>query len=105
MRSKQATAVLAILVCSIVLRPPLAAMGPLLPEISNSLQLSSLNQAILSAVPVLAFGLGAFVGPWFSAKLGSERAMVILLAVLAAAIALRGWFGFGSLVVLSLIHI
>ena len=90
-------ALCAILVCSLVLRPPLAAVGPLLPEISGALGLSTLDQGVLSSIPVLSFGLGAFVGPWFAKRFGLERSMVLMLSALVLAIGLRGWFGFASL--------
>ncbi len=99
MKTRNFLVVAAILVCSLVLRPPLAAVGPLLPEISEVLGLNALNQGVLSAIPVLTFGLGAFVGPWFARRLGLERAMVYMLAALVLSIALRGWFGFASLLI------
>ena len=99
MKTRNFLVLAAILVCSLVLRPPLAAVGPLLPEISGALGLNALNQGVLSAIPVLTFGLGAFVGPWFARRLGLERAMVFMLAALVLSIALRGWFGFGSLLI------
>ena len=99
MKTRNFLVLAAILVCSLVLRPPLAAVGPLLPEISGALGLNALNQGVLSAIPVLTFGLGAFVGPWFARRLGLERAMVFMLAALVLSIALRGWFGFASLLI------
>ena len=99
MKTRNFLVLAAILICSLVLRPPLAAVGPLLPEISGALGLNALNQGVLSATPVLTFGLGAFVGPWFARRLGLERAMVFMLATLVLSIALRGWFGFASLLI------
>jgi CP family cyanate transporter-like MFS transporter len=93
----QLSALVAVLVLSVVLRPPLAAVGPLLPEISNALQLNALQQGVLSAIPVLAFGIGAFVGPLIAKRFGLEKAMFLMVSGLLLAIALRGWFGFASL--------
>lgn len=99
MKNRNFLVLAAILVCSLVLRPPLASVGPLLPEISNALELNPLNQGVLSAIPVLTFGLGAFVGPWFAKRYGLERSMVFMLSALVLSISLRGWFGFTSLLI------
>lgn len=99
MKSRQFLAFSAILVCSLVLRPPLAGIGPLLPEISDDLGLSTLDQALLSSTPVFAFGAGAFVGPWFTKRFGNERSMVLLLSLLVLSMLFRGWWGFGSLLI------
>jgi CP family cyanate transporter-like MFS transporter len=84
---------------ALVLRPPLAAVGPLLPLIDEDLGLSLAQQGFLTAIPVFSFGVGAFAGPALAKRLGLERSLFWLLAVLTLAIGLRGWFGFTSLVI------
>ncbi len=92
-------ALAAVLMYSLVLRPPLAAVGPLLPLIDEDLGLSLAQQGFLTAIPVFSFGIGAFAGPALAKRLGLERALFWLLALLTLAIGLRGWFGFTSLVI------
>lgn len=84
---------------ALVLRPPLAAVGPLLPLIDEDLGLTLAQQGFLTAIPVFSFGVGAFAGPALAKRLGLERSLFWLLAILTIAIGLRGWFGYTSLVV------
>ena len=84
---------------ALVLRPPLAAVGPLLPLIDEDLGLTLAQQGFLTAIPVFSFGVGAFAGPALAKRLGLERSLFWLLALLTLAICFRGWFGFTSLVI------
>jgi CP family cyanate transporter-like MFS transporter len=84
---------------ALVLRPPLAGVGPLLPLIDEDLALTLAQQGFLTAIPVFAFGIGAFAGPALAKRLGLERSLFWLLAILTLAICVRGWFGFTSLVI------
>jgi CP family cyanate transporter-like MFS transporter len=84
---------------ALVLRPPLAGVGPLLPLIDEELSLTLAQQGFLTAIPVFSFGIGAFAGPALAKRLGLERALFWLLALLTLAIGIRGWFGFTSLVI------
>jgi CP family cyanate transporter-like MFS transporter len=86
--------ILALIFIALVLRPPIAAIGPLLQEIAVSLKLDSAQQGLLTAIPVLCFGLGAFLGPWLMRRFGLNKSMLLVLIVLFLAIALRAWFGF-----------
>lgn len=88
---------LAILFISIVLRPPVASMGPLLQEIDSALKVSPQLIGLLAASPVLCFGLGAFGSPWLVSKVGVNRAMFYVLVFLALASALRMVFGYAGL--------
>ena len=89
----------AVLMYALVLRPPLAGVGPLLPLIDQDLALTLAQQGFLTAIPVFAFGIGAFAGPALAKRLGLERSLFWLLALLTVAIGVRGWFGFASLVI------
>jgi CP family cyanate transporter-like MFS transporter len=88
----------ALLFTSLVLRPPLASVGPLLPELAGDLHIGLAQQGLLTSIPVLSFGFGAFAGPWLAKRLGIDRLMLILQALLIASILLRPWFGFEVLV-------
>lgn len=89
----------ALLLTSLVLRPPVAAVGPLLGQISNDLNLNLSQQGLLTAIPVFSFGVGAFAGPWLTRRFGLDRLIVLLLLVLSASILIRGSFGYLALLV------
>ena len=90
---------LAVFFIALVLRPPVASMGPLLNEIQTSLQINSSLIGILAAAPVLCFGLGAFASPWLVSKVGLNHGMLVVLLVLFSASALRMVFGYAGLLV------
>lgn len=75
--------VMALVFIAIVLRPAVAAVGPLLHEISASLPLSAAETSILASAPVFCFGLGAFLGPALVRKFGLHHAMLGVLILLA----------------------
>ncbi len=89
--------ILSLICIALVLRPPIAAIGPLLQEISQSLKLDSGQQSLLTSIPVLCFGLGAFLSPWLMKRFGLNITMLAVLLVLFSAIVVRAWFGFGFL--------
>jgi CP family cyanate transporter-like MFS transporter len=95
--------VLSLICIALVLRPPIAAIGPLLQEITTSLSLNSQQQSLLTAIPVLCFGVGAFLSPWMMKRLGLNVSMLIVLSVLFIAIALRSWFGFEIMVLATVL--
>jgi CP family cyanate transporter-like MFS transporter len=86
--------ILSLICIAMVLRPPIAAIGPLLQEISQSLKLDSGQQSLLTSIPVLCFGLGAFLSPWLMKRFGLNSTMLTVLIVLFGAIVVRSLFGF-----------
>ncbi len=98
-RRTKVLGLLALIAISLVLRPAVAVIGPLLAEITDSLALSPTDASVLTAAPVLCFGLGAFFSPWLVSRFGVDRAMMLVLLVLAIAMALRGFLGFPGLLV------
>jgi CP family cyanate transporter-like MFS transporter len=84
---------------SLVLRPPVAAIGPLLHEIVLNLNLSSIQTSLLASAPVLCFGIGAFASPALVRRFGVNRAMLVVLGVLTLSSALRVLFGYTGLLV------
>jgi CP family cyanate transporter-like MFS transporter len=89
----------AIFLTALVLRPPVAQIGPILEVIQRALGLDSSQAAILAAIPVLCFGFGAFASPALVRKFGVNRTMVYLLAMLLLTIAIRPYAGFIGLVI------
>lgn len=91
--------VLALIFISMVLRPAVAAVGPLLSDISASLPLSATETSMLASAPVFCFGVGAFLGPALVRKLGLHHAMFfVLIALLVSTVGRL----FGGAVVLLL---
>ena len=88
---------LALIFISLILRPPIAQIGPLLQEITTDLALSSAEASFLTAIPVFCFGLGAFFSPWMMRRFGLNQSMFVVLIILTASVAARVWFGFSSL--------
>ncbi|MTA59082.1 MAG: MFS transporter, partial [Actinobacteria bacterium] len=90
---------MAIFVIALVLRPPVASIGPLLEEIQLSLGIGPTLIGLLAAAPVLCFGVGAFASPWLVSRLGLNQAMLLVLILLAASSALRMIFGYPGLLI------
>jgi CP family cyanate transporter-like MFS transporter len=79
----------ALLAIAAILRPPIAGVGPLIPEIEADLDLSGTATALLGSLPVLCFGIGAFFTPFISRKLGLNGALLLITAGVLAGLALR----------------
>ncbi|MCU1625120.1 MAG: major facilitator superfamily 1 [Pseudonocardia sp.] len=71
------------------LRPAVVAVSPLLEEIQAVERLSGTAAGVLTALPVLCFGLLAPVAPRLAARFGIERTLFGALVVLCLGIALR----------------
>ena len=89
--------VAALFVIALVLRPPVASIGPLLYEIVADLKLDSVLTGVLASAPVFCFGVGAFASPWLVRRFGVNHAMLIVLVVLAGSVLLRLTFGYVGL--------
>ena len=88
---------LALIFISLILRPPIAQIGPLLQEITNDLGLSAAESSFLTAIPVFCFGLGAFLSPWMMRRFGLNHSMLAVLLILGVSVIARVWFGFSAL--------
>ena len=97
-RFANAVAVLAIIAVALNLRPALTTVGPVLPEIITDLGLTMIQGSVLSSLSLFVFAIAAPLVPRIGARLGIDRAVLVSLVVLAAALALRPWFGYGGLV-------
>ncbi|HEY0691677.1 MAG TPA: MFS transporter [Kribbella sp.] len=99
-----ATAVIiAIVLVAFNLRASIAAVSPLLPDIRTDLGLSRSAAGLLTTLPVLCFSALSAASAALGRRIGSDRAIVLALVVLAAACALRllpaaAWFFAGTLV-------
>ena len=88
---------LAVLAIAFVLRPAVAQIGPILSQIQAGLAVSNTEIAVLTAVPVLCFGFGAFASPALVRRYGINHSMVYLLAILLIAVVVRPYLGFYGL--------
>lgn len=80
---------LGILAVALNLRPPLSSLPPVLTEIRADLGMSSTLAAILTAAPVLCFGLLAPVARPLAGRLGQEATVLVALGALATGMLLR----------------
>ncbi|MFC5337123.1 MFS transporter [Leucobacter denitrificans] len=80
---------LLVLAIGLSVRFPITSVSPVLREIGDEFALSPSELALLSAIPVLLFGVAAPLAPVLVARLGLNRAITILLATLAIATLLR----------------
>lgn len=94
---------IALFFITVILRPPIAQIGPLLHEISESLNLNPAQVGLLASAPVFTFGAGAFLAPWLLRRLGLNHAILLMLVLIFLAIALRSWFGYPVLLVGTLV--
>lgn len=72
------------------LRPALASLAPVLPEVMRDRGLGPTGGSLLTSLPVLCLGLFAPLAPRFARRFGSERTILGFLIILALGIALRG---------------
>lgn len=70
-------------------RPAVVSTGLVLGDLRADTGLSSAMAGLLTAAPVLCFGLFAPLAPWLARRLGPEIAVAAALLLLAAGIALR----------------
>jgi CP family cyanate transporter-like MFS transporter len=71
------------------LRPPVTSVSTLLSQIRPDLGLSSTAAALLSAAPVLCFGLLAPFAPRIADRLGMEPTLGLVLALVAVGLVVR----------------
>lgn len=90
---------IALFFIALVLRPPVASIGPLLHEIVIDLGLSAAETSLLASAPVFCFGLGAFASPALVRRFGVNRAMLVVLVALLVSITLRLFIGFPGLLI------
>lgn len=81
--------VVGIVLLSFNLRSAITVVGPLIGDLRDTDHLSGTAVGVLTAAPLLGFGLIAPLGPVLAVRFGLERALLGCMAVLAASLALR----------------
>ncbi|GAB94970.1 CP family cyanate transporter-like MFS transporter [Kineosphaera limosa] len=84
---------------SLLLRAPITALPPSLEIISADLGLSSTAAGATTSLPLVCFGVFAFLAPFLILRLGLERTMLLLLLPLLLGIVVRSAGGVGALYV------
>lgn len=83
------------------LRPFLTAPGPVLTDIVSDTGMGFGALSLLTFLPMLLMGLGAFIAPRIQAAFGTRRSMLAALGILSAGSALRGFVPDGFSLVLT----
>jgi CP family cyanate transporter-like MFS transporter len=78
-----------LLISALNLRMAVAALSPVLDTVQRELGLSSTVAGLLTALPIMCFGLFALTTPRLIRRFGMERLLVLVMVVITAGIALR----------------
>lgn len=78
-----------ILLVASTLRAPLTALGPVLTEISSSLQLSNSEAGLLTTIPLMAFAFLSILVGQLSRKLSIEKFLLFSIALLIIGLYIR----------------
>jgi len=92
-----------IVLIALNLRSTLASLAPVLNEIMAATGLTAVGASVLTTAPVLCLGLAGALAPPLARRLGIERAVLVLLALIAAGTALRGAATIAALMVGSVV--
>ena len=87
--SRRAALALLIVGIALNLRPFLAAPGPILPVIAADTGLGTRALSLLTLLPMLLMGIGAFASPALQAAIGTRRGLLMALGLLALGSSLR----------------
>ncbi|HEX2075034.1 MAG TPA: MFS transporter [Geodermatophilus sp.] len=79
----------ALVLVALCLRGPFAAVGPVLGDLRDELGVSTAALAVLTALPLVCFGLLSPLAPALAARIGVHRAVLAGAVVLAVGVALR----------------
>lgn len=79
-----------LMVIAFNLRTSVTSLGPVLLDAIADLQLSSAGASLLTMIPSLCFGLFGPLAPALARRLGRERALLAVLALVVLGSALRG---------------
>jgi CP family cyanate transporter-like MFS transporter len=96
-------AILALIFISLVLRPPVGSIGPLVDELQKVEGLTGFQVGLLTSLPVVCFGIGAFASPALVRRLTLNRAMMWVLIALFLAMIFRLFGGYIPLISFTLI--
>ncbi|QGZ64008.1 MFS transporter [Paraburkholderia acidisoli] len=90
-----------IVAIGINLRPLLTSISPLMTTIRDATGLSFYGASLLTSLPVVAMGLGAFGTGWLARQLGETRGVALGLVAIALACAARAFAASGAALMLT----
>lgn len=96
-RSRTVLIVFAILITATNLRASLTSVGPIVEELRVALGASATSISLLTTIPLVLFGLGAFLFPWLARKFRPDRLATSLLVLVALGLGMRSTGGFTAL--------
>lgn len=79
----------ALVLVALCLRAPFAAVGPLLGELGDELGLGTGSLAVVTALPLVCFGLVSPFAPALATRLGVHSAVLVGVVLIAAGVLLR----------------
>jgi CP family cyanate transporter-like MFS transporter len=91
-------ALLPLVFISLSIRPPVASIGPLVDELIRTESLSILQVSLMTSLPIVCFGIGAFASPALVKRFTLNKAMMFVLVGLTLAMVLRLIGGFPILI-------
>lgn len=96
-------ALLSLVFISLAIRPPVASIGPLVEELIRTEFLTLFQVSLMTSLPIVCFGLGAFLSPALVKRFTLNKAMLYVLVVLSLAMATRLIGGFPALMTSTII--
>lgn len=79
----------ALLLVTLVVRAPITAVPPVLSSIAQELALTPVAAGLVTTLPLLCFGVFAFLTPLLTAWVGRERTLGLALAVVVVGLVVR----------------
>ncbi|OYO20254.1 MFS transporter [Enemella evansiae] len=80
-----------LLAVALLLRAPITGVPPVLRQLSETLQLSPAQAGLVSTLPLLCFGVFAFLTPLLAARFGLESTLWAAGALIVIGIVVRWW--------------
>ncbi len=81
--------IVGIVALAVNLRGPISGVGPVLDLLTNELSLSAVQVSLLTAAPVICFGIFGVLTPRLTSRLGLDATAALALLALTAGLALR----------------
>ena len=91
-------ALLSLVFISLAIRPPVASIGPLVDELVRTEFLTLFQVSLMSSLPIVCFGIGAFASPYLVKRFTLNKAMMFVLLILSVAMATRLIGGFPAII-------
>lgn len=86
-----------VLVIGLALRTPIISVSPILVQLQDFYNLSSVAAGLLTSLPVLCFGALALLAPRLEQRFGMERTISAMLVLIILGMLIRAWAGAGGL--------